>query len=128
MVSEMTLLMVSMSFQVSTSNALSSFNIQCPFASLNPMNGLNGREDLSSFVWPLDYQTLTQSNGQAKRTVHIVKTLLHNTKGPHMALLNYHIMPLEWCGLTPAELLMGHKIRTGLLHPKSSYIPIWTHI
>ena len=92
------------------------------------MNGLNGREDLSSFVWHLDYLTLPQPNGQAKRTVHTVKTLLHNTKGAHMALLSYHAIPLEWCGLTPAELLICHKIRTGLPHPKNGYIPIWTHI
>ena len=92
------------------------------------MNRLNGREDLSSFVWPLDYLTLTQSNGQAKHTVHTVKSLLHNAKGPHMALLSYRAVPLEWCGLTPAELLMCHQIRTGLPHPKSSYVPIWTHI
>ena len=45
-------------------------------------------------MWPPDYLTLPQSNGQAKRTVYTVKTLLHYAKGPHMTLLSYHAMPL----------------------------------
>ena len=69
-----------------------------------------------------------QANGQAERTVRTVKNLLCNAKDPHMALLSYRATPLEWCGLTPAELLMGRKIRTDLPQPKSSYIPTWTHI
>ena len=71
-----------------------------------------------------------QANGQAERTVYIrtVKNLLRNAKDPHIALLSYRATPLEWCGLTPAELLMGRKIRTDLPQPKSSYIPTWTHI
>ena len=69
-----------------------------------------------------------QANGQAERTVRTMKNLLHNAKDPHMALLSYRATPLEWCGLTPAELLMGHKIRTDLPQPKSNYIPTWTHM
>ena len=69
-----------------------------------------------------------QANGQAERTVRTVKNLLRNAKDPHMALLSYRATPLEWCGLTPAELLMGRKIRTDLPQPKSTYIPTWTHI
>ena len=68
-----------------------------------------------------------QANGQAERAVRTVKNLLCNAKDPHMALLSYRAMPLEWCGLTPAELLMGHKIRTDLPQSKSNYIPTWTH-
>ena len=52
--------------------------------------------------------------------MHTVKNLLHNVIDPHMELLSYHATPLEWCGLTPAELLMGCKIRTDLPQPKSS--------
>ena len=52
---------------------------------------------------------------------------MHNAKDPHMALLSYRATSLEWCGLTPAELLMYHKIRIDLPQPKSSYIPTWTH-
>ena len=38
--------------------------------------------------------------------------LLRNAKDPHMALLiiTYCAMPLELCGLIPAELLMAHMI------------------
>ena len=61
-----------------------------------------------------------QANGQAEHTVHTVKNLLSNAKDPHMALLSYCATPLEWCGLTPAELLMYLKIRTDLPQPKSS--------
>ena len=68
-----------------------------------------------------------QANGQAERTVHTMKNLLCNAKDPHMALLSYCATPLEWCGLTPAELLTGHKIRKDLPQPKSNYIPTWTH-
>ena len=68
-----------------------------------------------------------QANGQAERTVRTVKNLLRNAKDPHMALLSYRATPLEWCGLTPAELLMGRKIRTDLPQSKNNYIPTWTH-
>ena len=61
----------------------------------------------------------SQANGQAEFTVRTVKNLLHNAKEPHMALLSYCVMPLEWCGLTPAELVMGRKIKTDLPQPKS---------
>ena len=49
------------------------------------------------------------ANGQAECTVLTMKNLLHNAKDPHMALLSYCATPLEWCGLIPAELLMGHS-------------------
>ena len=68
-----------------------------------------------------------QANGQAECTVHTMKNLLRNAKDPHMVLLSYHATPLEWCRLTPAELLMGRKIRTNLPQPKSNYIPTRTH-
>ena len=68
-----------------------------------------------------------RANGQAERTVHTVKSLLKNAKDPYMALLSYRATPLAWCGLSPAELLLGCKIRTDVPQPKSSYIPKWTH-
>jgi len=36
-----------------------------------------------------------------------LKNLLKNAKDPYMALLSYHATPLAWCGLIPAELLLG---------------------
>ena len=45
-----------------------------------------------------------------------------------MALLSYRATPLPWCGLSPAELLMGRKIRTDVPQLKSNFIPKWEHI
>ena len=54
-----------------------------------------------------------QSNGQAERTVKIaVKKLISDTDDPYFALMSCRAMPLPWCGLSPAELLMGSVIRT----------------
>ena len=69
-----------------------------------------------------------QANGQAERTVKTVKDLLRHAKDPHMALLSYRATPLAWCGLSPAELLMGQKIRTTVPQPTNVFIPTWTHI
>ena len=50
-----------------------------------------------------------QSNGLAERGVRTMKQLLSKTPDIHMALLIYHSTPLPWCGLSPAELLMGRN-------------------
>ena len=54
------------------------------------------------------------SNGQAERAVQTVKHLLENAMDPSLALLSYRATPLPWCGISPAELLMGRKIRSNL--------------
>ena len=53
-----------------------------------------------------------QANHQAKRTVHTIKNLLQNAKDPYMALLSCRATPMQWCNLSPAELLQGCRIRT----------------
>jgi len=68
-----------------------------------------------------------QANGQAERTVRTIKNLLQNANDPFMALLSYRATPMQWCSLSPAELLQGRKIRTDVPQPKSSFIPQWTH-
>ena len=50
-----------------------------------------------------------QSNGAADRALKTVKALLE--KNPYLALLTYRSTPLE-NGCSPAELLMGRKLRT----------------
>ena len=45
-----------------------------------------------------------------------------------MALLSYRATPLAWCGLSPAELLMGWKIRTTVSQLTNVFIPTWSHI
>lgn len=52
-----------------------------------------------------------QSNGEVERAVQTVKRLLKKEKDKEIALLAYRSTPLS-CGYSPAELLMGRKIRT----------------
>ena len=65
-----------------------------------------------------------QTNGEAERAVPTIKTLLSKNDDSLLALLTYHSTPLQ-NGYSPAELLMGRKLRTTLstisqtLQPKS---------
>ena len=63
-----------------------------------------------------------QSNGAAERAVRTIKDLLKKNKthngDMYMAMLAYRSTPLE-NGLSPAELLMGRKLRTSVpVEPK----------
>ena len=55
-----------------------------------------------------------QSNGHVERSVQTVKNLLVKSQDPYLAILMYRSTPLPWCGLSPAELLMGRRLRTNL--------------
>ncbi|XP_042150746.1 uncharacterized protein K02A2.6-like [Ixodes scapularis] len=65
------------------------------------------------------------SNGQVERMVQETKQVLRRMEGGDMAtklarfLLSQHILPHSTTGKSPAELLMGRRIRTALdrLHP-----------
>lgn len=52
-----------------------------------------------------------QGNGAAERAVQTVKRLLTKSVDPHLAILAYRTSPLE-NGFSPAELLMGRKLRS----------------
>ncbi len=54
-----------------------------------------------------------QSNGEAERAVKTVKSLITKSEDPYLALLSYRSTPLQ-NGYTPAELLMGRKLRSTL--------------
>ena len=69
-----------------------------------------------------------QANGLAERTVKTVKSLLENSSDSYKALLSYRATPMPWCALSPAELLMGRRIRTDIPQVKESFVPKWSHI
>ena len=69
-----------------------------------------------------------QSNGLAERSVQTVKRLLKKSRDPHLALLVYRATPFPWCGLSPAELLMGRKIRSGLPQLTQTFVPKWPYL
>ena len=53
-----------------------------------------------------------RGNGEAERAVRTLKNLLKGVKNPYLALMSYRATPLPWCNLSPAQLLMGRRIRT----------------
>jgi len=84
--------------------------------------------EFAQFVkdWGVKHTTsspkFSSSNGEVERAVKTVKGLLKKD-GDHMkALLSYRSTPLA-CGYSPAELLMGRKLRTTLPVLPSSLAP-----
>ena len=69
-----------------------------------------------------------QSNGQAERTVKTLKKLLKMSKDLPMALLTYRSTPFPWCRLSPAELLMGRRLRANIPVVKDQLIPHWGYL
>ena len=69
-----------------------------------------------------------QSNGLAERMVRTAKALLSKSSHPYLALLAYRSTPLPWCGLSPAELLMGRKIRSEVPQHPTNFIPKWSYL
>ena len=68
------------------------------------------------------------SNGQAERAVKTAKQLLKNADDPFLALLSYRATPLPWCGKSPAELLMGRKLRSNIPQTTDSLVPQWSYL
>ena len=72
--------------------------------------------------WEFEHVTSSpghaQSNGQAERTVQTVKNMLKKAQSgngdPYIALLEYRNTPLEGIGLSPAQLLMGRRLKSKL--------------
>jgi hypothetical protein len=55
-----------------------------------------------------------QANGGAERAVQTVKGLLTRAKDPCKALMNYRNTPLEEINQSPAQLMMGRRLKTSL--------------
>ncbi|XP_046408442.1 uncharacterized protein K02A2.6-like [Ischnura elegans] len=96
-------------------------------------NGPQFRGEMLEFAKEYGFRLITsspllaRSNGQAESAVKIVKNILLKEKDPNLGLLVYRSTPLE-TGYSPAELLMGKKLRTNL--PISSYSlqPSWPNL
>ena len=62
--------------------------------------------------------THPQGNGLAEHTVQTIKDILKKTavtrEDPHLALLAYRTTPLSSTGITPAQLLIGRRLRNTL--------------
>ena len=69
-----------------------------------------------------------RSNGLAERTVKTVKAMLEKSKDPYLALLSYRSTEFSWCGLSPAQLLMGRRIRSTLPQVLHNLIPKWQYL
>ena len=69
-----------------------------------------------------------QSNGLAERMVQTMKCLIGKAPDPYLALLAYRSTPLPWCGLSPAQLLMGRPLRTDVPQLPATLIPEWSYL
>ena len=91
-------------------------------------------QEMKEFSQSYGFQRVTispyypQANGLAERTVKTVKRLIEHSSDPYRALLSYRATPIPWCALSPAELLMGWKIRTDIPQSKDKLISEWSHI
>ena len=64
-----------------------------------------------------------QGNGQAERAVQTTKRLLSSGADPALSLLSYRTTAMPWCGYSPAELLMGRRLRTQVPKLPNSLFP-----
>ena len=55
--------------------------------------------------------------------VQTMKRLLSHSDDPYLSMLIYRTTPLPWCGYSPAELLMGRKMRTNVTMLKEKLFP-----
>ncbi|CAG2204333.1 unnamed protein product [Mytilus edulis] len=58
--------------------------------------------------------TYAQSNGQAERTVQIIKSLLKKSKDPYKSLLDYRNTAITELELSPAQIFCGRRLKTTL--------------
>ena len=68
------------------------------------------------------------SSGLAERMEKTVKKIFKGSSDQPLALLSYRITPLPWCGLSPAKLCMGQKLRIGIPQTKDSLTPEWPYL
>ncbi|KAI2644529.1 hypothetical protein H4Q32_031093 [Labeo rohita] len=97
----------------------------------------NGRQfvnaEFQEFAKEFDFLHITssphhaQGNGHADRGVQIAKKILQQ-KDPLLALMSYRATPCISTGVSPAELLMGRKIKTTLPMLETNLQPQWPNL
>ena len=93
-----------------------------------------GSQEFTKFSSDYQFTHITSSthfpssNGQAERTVQTVEGLKKDADDRFAVLLSYRVTPLPWCSLSPAELLMGRKLRSYLPQTMESLTPQWSYL
>ena len=64
------------------------------------------------FVHTTSSPHFPQTNGEAERAVQTIKNLLKKAQDPYQGLLNYRNTPLDGINLSPAQLLMGRRLKS----------------
>lgn len=97
----------------------------------------NGRQFVSAEMrafaasWEFSHTTSSpgfpQSNGQAERAVQTIKSLLKkaqdSNRDPYIALLEFRNTPLSGIDLSPAQLLMGRRLKSKIPVSKKLLMP-----
>ena len=91
-------------------------------------------KEIKQFASAYGFKNVTSSpyhprgNGLAERIVKTVKALLKGSPDVYLTLLSYRATLLPWCQLSPAELLMGRRIRTDVPQVSNLLFPDWSHL
>ncbi|XP_011686380.1 PREDICTED: uncharacterized protein K02A2.6-like [Wasmannia auropunctata] len=96
-------------------------------------NGPQYREEFKQFAKDWHFKVVTsspyhsRSNGQVEAAVKIAKSLLTKEEDVDRGLLVYRATSLE-TGFSPAELLMGRRIRSNIPVAEDKLQPIWPYL
>lgn len=104
----------------------------CPDQAISDNGPHFACEEFREFAREYNFEHITasphnpQGNGHAERGVQIAKTILKQ-KDPLLPLMCYHSTPCTSTGASPAELLMGRKIKTTLPTLEKN-LPRWPNL